>query len=162
MPTTEADALVRDGTDQYECAFHVLPTVADGEVADVVEGLKSIIRSHGGEIADEESPQRFTLAYEIRKAVEGRMPRFTSSWFGWMRFSLSRDQLAQVTKEIQYRPQVLRYLIIRITRDEAAHPFRFFVSQKESATVLLSEASSEEAAEVSEEDLNKSLESITS
>ena len=163
MPAVEATAAgVLDERDQYEFAFHVLPTVADGEVAGVVDDLKKLIKTHGGEVFDEEAPQRFTLAYEIRTSVEGRHVRFTNSWFGWIRFALTREELVKMEEELSHRVDILRHMITRLTREEVAHPFRVFEKKVEHATVLLSEADSEEAVEVSEEDLNKSLEGITS
>ena len=51
----------------YELAFHILPTVAEGEVAKVSQQLKDIITKHGGEISLEEEPSRFDLAYEVCK-----------------------------------------------------------------------------------------------
>ncbi len=160
MPAIEASSDAHE-RDQYEFAFHLLPTVADGEVAGVIGELKALITTHGGEVFDEEAPQRFTLAYEIRKSVEGRSSRFTSSWFGWLRFWLTREELVKMTDEISHRTDILRNLTIRLTREEVLHPFRVFDKKQESATVVLSEADSEEAVEVSEEDLNKSLEQIT-
>jgi ribosomal protein S6 len=162
MPAVEATEN-HDERDQYEFAFHLLPTVADGEVSEVLTHLKTIITSHGGEVIDEEIPQRFTLAYEMRKAIEGRSLRYTNSWFGWIRFSLMRKDLESVTTEIVHRQEVLRHLIIRLTKEEAEHPYHIFANKQESATVVGSEADSEEAVgEVSLDDLNKSIEEITS
>ena len=161
MPAVEATEN-HDERDQYELAFHLLPTVADGEVSGVIAALKAIITTHNGEILEEENPQRFTLAYEIRKAVEGRSLRFTNSWYGWIRFSLMRSDLESVTTEIVHRGEVLRHLLVRLTREEAAHPHRVFVGKQESATVVDSEDASGEVADISDDDLNKSLEGITS
>ncbi len=163
MPAVEATtADTLDERDQYEFAFHLLPTVADGEVAGVVEDLKKLITHHGGEVFDEEAPQRFSLAYEIRAHIEGRHSRFENSWFGWIRFHMMREELVKMEEELAHRSDILRHLMTRLTREEAAHPFRVFEKKVEHATVLLSEADSEEQVEVSEEDLNKSLEGITS
>ena len=162
MPAVEVTSDdAHDERDQYEFAFHLLPTVADGEVEKVVSDLKSIITTHGGTIFDEEFPQRFTLAYEVRKSVEGRPGRFSNSWLGWVRFLLAREELEKVTEEIGHRTEVLRQLTVRLAREEVEKPHRVFVKRAEPATVILSEAHSEEAVEVSEEDLNKSLEGIT-
>ncbi|NIQ05862.1 MAG: 30S ribosomal protein S6, partial [Candidatus Korarchaeota archaeon] len=56
----------------YELAFHVLPTVAEGEVPTVFATIKDHITNNGGAIFDEEAPERFDLAYEIVKYLEGR------------------------------------------------------------------------------------------
>lgn len=155
----EGDALEATS---YECAFHLLPTVADGEVARVFDGLKGLIAQHGGEVFDEEMPQRFTLAYEIRRVAEGRSQRYTNSWFGWVRFTLKGAEVARLEEELKHEGQVLRYLLIKLTRAEMENPKRVFEKKSESATVVLSEADADTPKEVSEADLNKSLEQITS
>jgi ribosomal protein S6 len=110
---------------QYELAFHVLPTVAEGEVADVFTSLKTIIEKAGGTITLEEAPARFELAYEIIKLLEGRNRKFTSAYFGWVRFTLEPAQLEEVTEEVEGVNQLLRHLLIRLTKAEEANPFMF-------------------------------------
>lgn len=161
MPTTEVQAEESSERASYECAFHLLPTVADGEVARVCESIKGIIVEHGGEVFDEEMPQRFTLAYEIAKSAEGRAQRFTNSWFGWVRFTLSPRELERVTVELNHQAEILRHLTIKLTKEEIAHPVRVFESKAESATVVEGDAEGGTSNEVSEADLNKSLEEIT-
>ncbi len=162
MPTTEAQDDTDSERDQYECAFHLLPTVADGEVARAFEEVKELLVAEGAEVFDEEMPQRFTLAYSMSKSIDGKVHHFANSWLGWVRFSFTRNMLANLTNELNHRKDVLRFIVIRLTREEIEHPQRVFEKKAEPATVVLSEADSEVPAEVSEEDLNKSLEGITS
>jgi len=110
---------------QYELAFHVLPTVAEGEVADVFTSLKTAIEKAGGTITLEEAPARFELAYEIIKLLEGRNRKFTSAYFGWVRFTLEPAQLEELTEEVEGTSQLLRHLVIRLTKAEEANPFMF-------------------------------------
>jgi len=109
----------------YELAFHVLPTVAEGEVADVFTSLKTVIEKAGGTITLEEAPARFELAYEIIKLLEGRNRKFTSAYFGWVRFTLEPVQLEELMEEVEATPQLLRHLVIRLTKAEEANPFMF-------------------------------------
>ena len=62
MPAAEATSTSEVEFTSYEFAFHVLPTVAEGEVPGVVDSLKALITKAGGEIFDEEEAQRFDLA----------------------------------------------------------------------------------------------------
>ena len=86
MPVAEAATVAGDDRQSYELAFHVLPTVAEGEVAAVVEKLKAEIVAAGGTIFDEEGAERIELAYEVVKHFEGRNRKFKSAYFGWVRF----------------------------------------------------------------------------
>ena len=72
MPAAEAAATTLDEQSSYELAFHVLPTVAEGEVPGVFEELKTLITNAGGECTSEEAPERIDLAYEIVRHTEGK------------------------------------------------------------------------------------------
>ncbi len=126
MPAAEATAVTPDlSVVSYELAYHVLPTVAEGEVAGVTETLKQLITTAGGTIFDEEVAQRFELAYEIEKYLEGRYRRFSSAYFGWLRFRLSPVALAAVIEVVDEHKSLLRQLTVRLTKVEEASPFRF-------------------------------------
>lgn len=180
MPAAEATVAVADTErNSYELAFHVLPTVAEGEVAGVFAALKDIITKAGGEIFDEEQPQRFDLAYEIVKHLEGKNRKFTSAYFGWIRFTSEATAVHAITEEFEHDKNVLRFLMIKLTKVEEQHPFRFhdaLASQKMVTTVEESsvvpdlttvthdedktddsESSEEESGEVDESALDEAL-----
>lgn len=129
MPATEA----MDGTEEqellsYELAFHVLPTVAEGEVATVFDRIKALIAKEGGEVTNEEAPARFDLAYEIVKYLEGRNRKFSSAYFGWVRFTLNPEKVAMLTEEVEGVKEILRSILIRLTKTEEENPFEFHSS----------------------------------
>ncbi len=62
MPVAEATSQSERELQSYEFAFHVLPTVTEGEVSGIFDTLKTRITKAGGQIFDEEMPQRFDLA----------------------------------------------------------------------------------------------------
>ena len=121
MPATEANQELVS----YEFAFHILPTVAEGEVAGVFDKLKNHITKIGGQITDEESPKRFDLAYEIVKYLEGKNRKFGSAYFGWVRFQLESAKLNELTETFDESKELLRFLLIKLTKVEEQHPFRF-------------------------------------
>ncbi len=137
----------------YELAFHVLPTVAEGEVTNVFQSLKDIITKHGGVITTEEAPARFDLAYEIIKYLEGRNRKFTSAYFGWVRFEVDASNLSAITEEVEGVKELLRHLIVKLTKVEAEHPFFFHeaLASKRPQTIDVSdEEESDETEEVDE------------
>ena len=126
MPAIEAD--VRHDEQEiasYELAYHILPTVAEGEVMAVTQSLKDLITKAGGQIFDSEDAERFELAYEIDKYLEGRYRKFSSAYFGWTRFKLAPLALNALTEHVDEHKQLLRFLLVRLTKVEEASPFRF-------------------------------------
>ena len=121
---------VADEAAHYECAFHILPTIADEEVPGVVEGLKALVTRSGGTITDEEISERYDLSYEITRQIEGANKRFNAAHFGWIRFTLAPAAVPALTEELKARPEILRYIVIRLTREEAQKPFSIFETRQ--------------------------------
>jgi len=152
VPAVEATNTEELELSSYELAFHVLPTVAEGEVLSVFDTLKNHIKKAGGELGEEEAPQRFDLAYDIVKYLEGKNRKFSSAYFGWVRFSLSPSELTELTETIDGTKELLRYLLIRLTKVEDQNPFQFhesIVSSKvQTITEDVSEGNKNDAEEV--------------
>lgn len=172
MPATEVtNAVPDDERARYEFSFHVLPTVAEGEVSTVFEKLKAYITKEGGECFDEERPARIDLVYPIMKHLEGKNRRFNSAYFGWVRFKLGADALITLEEEFRGEISILRYLLVKLTKQEEVNPFKFHEHHKAIKMVeivdedpeVLKETPTEveEQTEVSEVALAESLEKIT-
>ena len=170
MPAAEANDVANDERNSYEFAFHVLPTVAEGEVAGVFAEIKALI-AKVAEITNEEAPERLDLIYPIVKSMEGKNRKFTSAYFGWVRFKLDGDKLGDLVEKLGEMQVILRHLLIKLTKLEEAHPFRFHENKKSVKIVEVAKDDSdvidevktevEEDVEVSEEALDESLEKIT-
>ena len=155
MPAAEATpVLLEDERNAYELAFHILPTVAEGEVPGVFDSIKALITKDNGEIFDEEAPERFELAYEIVKHMEGKNRKFTSAYFAWVRFNAPSDAIERILEEVSSRPDILRHLMIKLTKVEQESPFRFhaaLVSTKKMVTTINEEELTEASQEKTEE-----------
>ena len=129
MPAAEANVsdLERENN-SYELAFHILPTVAEGEVQGVFDAIKTLITTDGGEMFDEEAPQRFELAYEVVKHFEGKNRSYGSAYFGWVRFKAEAVVIAKLLEEVSVRQDVLRHMLTKLSKTEEANPFRFHES----------------------------------
>jgi ribosomal protein S6 len=163
MPAVEANTSNSDERNSYEFAFHILPTIAEGEVEGVFETLKGHL-AKVAEIIGEEFPERLELAYPIVKSMDGKNRKFTSAYFGWVRFKLGGDQIGEVVETLSATPSLLRHLLIKLTAHEEAHPVRFHEHQKSVKMVGESDevrTEVEENVEVSGEALDESLEKIT-
>ncbi len=157
MPAVEAVAVEPTEKGAYELAFHVLPTIAEGEVSRVFDEVKALITSQGGEVGVSENPERFELAYEIEKHIEGKNRKFKSAYFGWVRFHIESGKIEHILEELEGRTDILRTLLTRLTKSEEAMPFYFHEAlEKQPAMaidvdeVLASELAPEEAEAVEE------------
>ena len=162
MPAAEAVVGGERELNSYELAFHVLPTVAEGEVKTVFDAIKAHITTLGGTLAEEEAPARFDLAYDIVKFLEGRNRKFSSAYFGWVRFDLEANKIAEIAEMMDGSKDILRHILIRLTKVEAEHPFYFHpaiadrvvenivIDATEEVTEEVAPVETEEVAEVGE------------
>ena len=172
MPAAEVDTEAENAErSSYEFAFHVLPTVAEGEVNSVFDKIKVHITKAGGEYGLEEMPERVDLEYPIVKHIEGKNRKFTSAYFGWVRFTLESDKVEALTEALMQEGAILRQLMLKLTKREEENPFRFHEHRKSVKMVevydeggeVLKETptETEESGEVSDKELDESLEKIT-
>lgn len=152
MPVAEASTVDERELVSYELAFHVLPTVAEGEVASVFDKIKNHITKAGGELFDEESPKRFDLAYEIVKYLEGKNRKFGSAYFGWVRFRLDSSKLNDLTETLDGTKELLRFLVVKLTKVEEENPFQFHESVTNKQIRVIDEEEIEEDVEGVEEE----------
>lgn len=156
MPAIEVEEVEEsEETQSYELAFHVLPTVAEGEVSSIFEAIKEIIKKEGGEVSDEEAPERFELAYEVVKHIEGKNRKFRSAYFGWIRFKAAPSAAVAINAEVEENNSILRQLLVKLTRAEEENPFRFHDAIRDLKQVIDIEESEVVAdeAEVSAEEV---------
>jgi ribosomal protein S6 len=171
MPATEAKDGYTDEVRSYEFAFHILPTVAEGEVPETLSNIKAHITNAGGDIFDEETPERIDLVYPVVKHLEGKNRTFASSYFGWIRFRMDGEEMTHLEEELRADGSILRFLMVKLTKDAEANPFRFHEHRKslkmvevvdeEAMTQVLPHTETEQSAPVEEAALDASLDKIT-
>ncbi len=171
MPAAEANTeAYTDEVKSYEFAFHILPTVAEGEVPDVLTKIRAHITNAGGDIFDAENPERLDLVYPVVRHLEGKNRKFTSAYFGWVRFRIASEKIDGIKEELDSETNILRSLLLKLTKMEEAHPFKFHEHRKSLKMVEVSEegeivkealTETETSAPVQEAALDESLERIT-
>ena len=140
---------VESGSDTlrvYEVGYLLLSSIPEEKVPDEVSRIKASIESRGGTIISGENPELRTLAYTMEKHIGTRNERFTSAYFGFVAFEITAAEAVVVKKEIDSLESVLRFLMIKTTREIALAPKKM-VKEIEKGE---EEASSEKSIEASE------------
>lgn len=147
----------------YEVGFHVVPTVRDEGVAGVVDQIRSALGD--AEIISEQFPQMTRLAYTVERADTGKRAKFTEAYFGWIKFAIDREAIPALEEALRSNKNVLRHLLIETVREDIATPPRravFTSDRLEGETIQKPVAAVEEKVAVSEEELDKSIDALTS
>lgn len=91
----------------YELVFAVKPTLTEEEHKAVVEGIKSLITSNGGEIYNEEDWGRKELAYPIQN--------FKSAHYHLINYQTENNELpVKLEANLRINEDVIRFLNFKI------------------------------------------------
>ncbi len=165
--STQADTANK--TPVYEVAFHLVPSLPEDGVAAVVDKIRKALAApqtgESAEIIAEGSPQRMQLAYVIERATQGKREKYGEAYFGWIKFAVPREVAVALAEVLHGMQEVLRHLIVETVREDiAARPVRavFTSDRLEGQTLKKPVAAPEKAGEISEEELDKSIEALVS
>lgn len=162
--SSQANATLKEkGNPVYEVGFHIIPTVGEEGVGAVVESVRSILGD--AEIINEGFPHKITLAYQVERATQGKREKYTESYFGHIKFAATREALPAIHAALSASQPILRFLIIETVREDIAQAPRravFASDRLEGKTIEKPAAAAEKpVGEVSEAELDKSLEALT-
>jgi len=145
----------------YEVGFHIVPTIPEDGVAAVVEKVRQALGS--AEIINEQFPQKIALAYTVERANVGRREKYNDAYFGFIKFATEREAVPALEASLRGMRDILRFLLIETVREDVSSHRAVFTSDRlEGETIKKPEAEAEKQAEVSEEDLNKSIDALVS
>jgi ribosomal protein S6 len=166
--STQATASKADSKPIFEVGYHIVPTVGDDGVAAVVDRVRAAIEKASTELIKDEFPQKVTLAYQIERAAEGRREKYTEAYFGYIKFALSGEEgdgerINALENALRADRAVLRYLLVETVREDASPQRRavFASDRLEGETIKKPVSAPEVAGEVSEAELDKSLDALT-
>jgi ribosomal protein S6 len=145
----------------YEVAFHLVPTLGDEGVPGAVEKIRAAIGS-GAEFISESFPAKITFAYIIERASAGKRDKFSEGYFGWIKFGADRENIPALETALRSDKNVLRHLLIETVREDISAPRRavYASDRLEGETIKKPVAAKEETKEVSQEELDKSIDAI--
>lgn len=113
----KSDGSEVDSVKVYELGYLIMSSVPSDKVADEVTAIKDILSKNGATIIGEEEPSLSTLAYEMTKKVGAQNQRFNEGYFGWVKFSMSKDGIEAAKNAIENLPHILRMLLITTIKE---------------------------------------------
>jgi ribosomal protein S6 len=155
----------KEGLDEgqiYEIGFHILPTVPEEKLPEVVLKIKDAVMGNGGEVISDDFPKLRVLAYEIKKRIETKYLSFNKAYFGWVKFEMSRDSIEKIKKEMDGNGDILRFIIVKTVRENTLHTPKapMMRSGGGEETKAPKEFVPAEKVEISEEEIDKSIDEL--
>ena len=149
----------------YEIGFHVVPNLDEAGAAKAAEIIRAAVEKGDAEIISEGAPTRVRLAYTIERATAGHREKFDEAYFGFIKFATEREHVSGLETTLRANRDIMRYLLVETIREDLVNAPRratFASDRLEGETIKKPAAAPEKTGEVSEEDLNKSIDALVS
>lgn len=144
----------------YEVGFHLVPSIPEEGVAAQVEKIRALLGD--AEIISQGTPGKMTLSYTIERATSGKREKFTQSYFGWIKFAVEeRSSVVALQDGLRAMPEVIRYIVIETTREDVGARRAVFGSDRLEGETIKRKTEAEKGGQVSEEELDKSIDALT-
>jgi ribosomal protein S6 len=150
------------GVQVYELGYHIVSTVAEENVPKEVQNLKDTVLKDGGSLIAEGEPKLINLAYSMTKSVADTKKKFTSAYFGWIKFETKSELMPMIKKAVDANPSVLRYLLIKTVRENTLFVPKLNVIKtvEKEAPKAKKSIKTDETKATSMEDIDKSIEEL--
>ncbi|MES2006817.1 MAG: 30S ribosomal protein S6 [Patescibacteria group bacterium] len=162
---TSSQASPKETRPIYEIGFHVVPTVDEAGAAKAADAIKAAVVKGDAEIISEAAPSRMRLSYTIERATAGAREKYDEAYFGVIKFAIEREHVAGLEQVLRANREILRYLFVQTIREDivsAPRRVTFASDRLEGETIKKPITEPEKSAEVSEEDLDKTLDALVS
>lgn len=163
--SASSQANVKETRPIYEVGFHVVSSADEGAAASVASAIRAQIEKGDAEIIAEGAPSRMRLSYTIERATSGHREKFDEAYFGFIKFATEREHIPALESYLRGNREILRFLLAETVREDLMNTPRrvtFASDRLEGETIKKPQAEPEKAAEVSEEDLDKSIDALVS
>lgn len=155
---------ILDEAQVYEIGFHILPTVPEEKLPEVVLKIKDSVTANGGEIVAEDFPKMRILSYEIKKRMETKYQSFNKAYFGWVKFEILPASIAKIKMEAENIQDILRFIIIKTVRENTIHTPKSPMTNRSAGTEETKIPGQApilaEKIEVSEAEIDKSIDEL--
>jgi len=134
----------------YELGYLFVPTIAEDDLSERVNGLRSMIEKAKGGIVSEGAPNLITLAYKMDYVAQNKKRSFDTAFFGWIKFNATGEGVEKLKDELYKASDIIRFLMIKT---EEAEPRK--APRTPSASEVIRSSSAKKKAEKQEEPISE-------
>lgn len=142
----------------YEVGFHIVPTVAEGDLGIRVTAIRDIIESVGGKMITDEYPKHVELAYPMVKVTQNRRASYHDAYFGWMKFEADPNGAETVAQKLMADDHIIRSILIKTVRENTMVPKKILMAKPKDDDKVDEPAPQKPA--MTEEELDKTIEDL--
>ena len=153
---TEANSRV------YEVGYLLVPTLSEEEIPAMYGNLKELVLSLGGKMISDDMPRMIPLSYVMSKVLKNVRHKFDSAYFGWVKFFMDADKIADLKKKLDLDQNVIRFLMIKTVKENTIATKRFVSRDMTHKKPFLAkkEGENEEALPINEKEIDKEIDAM--
>ena len=144
----------------YELGYLLAPSIAPDDVPVNYGNLKELIASSGGEIISDEMPKLINLAYSMLKVVSNVRSKFSTAYFGWIKFTMDSSQILQFKKTLDLDPKIIRFLILKTVKENTIAAKRFIRGETYKRSAMRKIAENETVVPINKEEIDKEIDAL--
>jgi len=169
MQASEKDVEIKDESEVaveangrvYELGYLLAPTIPEENVSGVYGNLKELISSLRGVHIADEMPKTMTLAYTMTKVVANIRNKFTTAYFGWVKFTMETEAVLELKKKFDVDVNFLRFLILKTVRENTIAAKRFVhKDSRRKISTIKKEGENETSAPIDKEEIDKEIDAM--
>lgn len=150
----------------YEAGYHIVPSVKEEDVDQIVASVRAEIEKQGGSLIAEGAPSLLKLSYDMEQRVGEKLVAHDRGYFGWIKFEAPTAAAKALTDALNANKQVFRSIVFKTIREDTRAKYKAPQLREVKRSDTLKAAprkieTSEDSAPVSEADLEKALETLT-
>lgn len=145
-------------TKVYEVGYLLIPTVKEEDVAALFGNMKDLVNKLGGSVIADEMPKMMQIAYPMTKVISNVRNKFTTAYFGWVKFTMEGAQVLELKKKLDLDTNVLRFLITKTVKENTIAAKRFVRSDMHRKPEVKREEG--EAMPINKEEIDKEIDAM--
>jgi ribosomal protein S6 len=117
----------------YEVGFNIVPTLDAASLKARVDAIRALVTADGGAVIAEGEAKKIDLAYEMVHVAENKRAKFTSAYFGWIKFEASPAYAKAIAQAMKDDQEVIRFLLVKTVREDTMAPRALTEKEDEAA-----------------------------
>lgn len=163
MSDEEKDLSAQTDKKVYEVGYLLIPKLAEEEAPAIYGNIKELVARLGGEIISDEMPRLIPLAYSMSKVIANVRNSFNTAYFGWVKFYMDAEKIAELKKNLNQEASMLRFLITKTVKENTMSSKRFtsregMPRRRIAPTAVKKEEG--EAVPINKEEIDKEIEAL--
>ncbi len=160
---TEGSPSVSDERRVYELGYLMVSTLSEAERENLLAELRAEVSNHGGTCISEAAPVEHTLAYTMYTRDREKNVAHEQAFFGWIKCEIPAHAADPIAAYARAHKKLIRSLFFKTVKEDTRAnivPGAALKDVKRTGTITSGPRTEEDKKEVSEAELDKTVDSI--